>query len=1491
MSYISDALSLTTHRGIGLLRSATRRLKLSVAPSPALDADIAFLRVAGRFDANWYLQRYPDVAEAGIDPVEHYVRCGSAEGRLPCEGFDALRYTQEHPEVTPDGINPYRHYLEHGAAAARAELPVSKGDLQRITDAEVVAQSAVFDREGYLAAYPSVANAGVDPVLHYLKYGAKEGRNPCSLFDTRYYLKTYPDVAKAQVNPLVHFCRAGFKELRNPHPDFDTAWYVIIHLAGNPDGINPLAHYLNEGRREGLSTRAATPMLPAEHQQLRDACDAIVEAAIVDAATCLRLAHALEKRKSIALAEKLCRCALSKQWNDAETHARLAALLSRQRKWWQAADTWQEAIKGDEARSEWWFKLGEAHEEMHRFDVAAVALSRAVAIKPKNEKWWYRLGYAAEKAGQLKLASTAYAEAIKLDPGSGAGRFGVGVFHQARGYWPDATIAYEKRLRELPLDAELHYRLGMAHDRCYRWDAALASYRRALSLNPLGKAYWHYRCGFVLERMGCWNEAAQAYAGAIRLSEKPIAYWHYRRAYVLAEAGQHAAACLGHIAQRKDAFVDGRPYPHAAPRAVGSQEAAAQEVTEPEDGETSNEAAFQAYMAELDVEPLIREVVAADTTDASIRYRLGGVLENKEDWAGAARAYADALDRSAIYQPKWFYRLGFALFQAGQFEEACRAFRQTYIIQRAAGIDSTALAKAHPAEVLPATYVEYMENLPIRDDVIVYESHIGKQVSCNPLAIFKYLVNHPDYQSLLHVWVVNDPARVPDDLRKYPNVVFAPRPSDLYLRYLATAKYLVNNTVFPQYFVRRDGQKFLATWHGTPLKTLGKQQQYKFQDHKRAQRNFLQATHIISPNPHTTGVLFDSYDIRHTMGGKLAETGYPRIDLTLNASEARRAEIRAQLGVDGKRPVVLYAPTWRGTLETVSYEVDKAKADLQLLATRHDCDIVFRGHHLMEKVFDADEAMGCIVAPATLDTNELLSAVDVLITDYSSIFFDFLPTGRPVLYYTYDLEEYSRERGMYFSMDEMPGYKCHDVEALSQALDKALGGQLADAQHRTVAQSRFNAHDDGRATERVVDFFFNDAATCVVDPGSGAGKRLLMHGGGFQPNGITTSFLNLTKHIDRSRLHITVPISSGAMEFDRTARSLFERLPEDVAVVSRHGPVPMTWEERWLRTKYETARYEFNDEQMAVIKGIFAREYRRIFGTAQFDTVITFSGYDAFWASVLNLGADVARKVIYLHSDIRDEYVARFPELMRMLRLYRHADVLACVCEQSRIANTEKLAGWLDIPPEKFISSENVQDPERILALADEEIEEADAGLFGAGPVFINMGRMSVEKDQAKLIRAFARLAAEDEQPTLLLLGDGPLRGELEALVEQLGMAERIHVLGFRTNPYPYLRRSDCFVLSSNHEAKTMSLIESLILGLPFVATDISGNADVKHMFPTYFVDNSEQGLLDGMRDFLNGALPKPSFDWHLHQVNALGQFYSRVVGMEADEAPSGDGL
>jgi CDP-glycerol glycerophosphotransferase len=1423
-------------------------------------ADVAFINASGQFDRPGYLQRYPDVARDGIDPVLHYVLRGALEGRNPTTWFDTDFYLRNYPDIATSGTNPFRHFIEHGKGEGRAPAPAAPK-----------AKSVVAKVDDAIAN-----NQEIELIRH------------SGFFDPAWYLKKNPDVASVGMSPLRHFTRYGWKELRDPSPQFNMAWYWLTQQAQAGIEGNPLAHYLT--RTDAIPKRnllrPAGKLTGEDKKVLVDTCAQLLPRDDLGFETLSRISRALIGLSNWELAEDALRKVVELAWNTAAWHCRLAKVLARRGLWWQAVESLERAVELDPSHAEWYFWLGEAQEQMNRFALAAQAFGKCVELEPARALGHYRLGYCLERSGQAQQAESAYAKAIELRKNERASRLGIGYFHQERGRWDEAAAAYAKRASAPPLDALVHYSLGMAYDQCYRWDEAVKAYRTALSLDPVGTPYWHYRYGFVLERQQRWMEASRAYGAASQLSTREMPDWRYRQGYVLAEAGCHELACLAFLGTRRLQTVDGQPY---VPDSRLAAAAAAAMIDTPNPASNASErAGLAAYLESFGAEVSLNKALAEDFTDAQAHYRLGEARELKRDWDSAARAYADAVARNDSHNPGWYYRLGFALFRAGRFEEAVQAFRQTSIIQKPYGMSMKGLAAGSGSLKLATHYAEYLETLPIQDKVIMYESHLGKLASCNPLAMFRHLSVHPDYQSYLHVWTIDDANNVPADMRRMPNVAIVTRQSDLYVRYVATAKYFINNSILPQYFVRRPEQKYLATWHGTPLKTLGKQQQYKFQEHKRAQRNFLQATHIISPNPHTTDVLFDSYDLRPIMGGKLAETGYPRIDLTLNASERRREEIRKAVGVAGGRPVVLYAPTWRGTLETVSYEVERAKSDIARLAESHDCDIIFRGHHLIEQYFQVDDSMGCVVAPAAIDTNELLSIVDVLVTDYSSIFFDFLPTGRPVIYYIYDQEEYERERGLYFSMDEMPGFKCHDLDSLNAALAQALQGQIPDRPQYVQSQRRFNCHDDGDATKRVVDFFFHDDSSFVVDPGPRAPVSLLMQSGGLKRNGITTSFLNLLKAIDRSVAHVTVAISPDVIEFDPEARDSFDRIPRDVAIVARHGLMPMTWEERWLRERFESGHVELNDEQMSIIRHLFDREFRRVFGAARFDVAASFSGYDGLWASILNLCRAAFRKVIYLHNDMVDEYVEKFPRLMQIFRLYHYCDKLVCVCDESNHVNREKLSGLIGIPKDKFTTSENVQDPERIVELSAEAIQAQDEHLFAGGPVFINMARLSVEKDHAKLIRAFSRVSDSHPSARLLILGVGPLEAALRELVRQLGLTDRVHLLGLRSNPYAYLRRSHCFVLSSNHEARCMSLMEALIVGMPCVATDISGNRDIKKDFPEYFFENSEDGLVEGMQRYLAGNLPPSAFDWKKYQNEALRQFESRVLNVVKPPQPTG---
>ncbi|MDE4915345.1 glycosyltransferase [Methylobacterium sp. 092160098-2] len=210
------------------------------------------------FDPVGYLAQNSDVAEAGIDPLTHYLTSGRAEGRPPSSLFDPAWYLAQNPDVAEAGIDPLTHYLTNGRAERRAPSPL-------------------FDPAWYLAQNPDVAEAGIDPLTHYLTSGRAEGRAPSPLFDPAWYLAQNSDVAEAGIDPLTHYLTSGRAEGRAPSPLFDPVWY----LAQNPDvaeaGIDPLTHYLTSGRAEGRApSQPPTPTLDEQVTHPLETSEAIL---------------------------------------------------------------------------------------------------------------------------------------------------------------------------------------------------------------------------------------------------------------------------------------------------------------------------------------------------------------------------------------------------------------------------------------------------------------------------------------------------------------------------------------------------------------------------------------------------------------------------------------------------------------------------------------------------------------------------------------------------------------------------------------------------------------------------------------------------------------------------------------------------------------------------------------------------------------------------------------------------------------------------------------------------------------------------------------------------------------------------------------------------------------------------------------------------------------------------------------------------------------
>lgn len=219
---------------------------------------------SGFFDPNWYLARYPDVAEAGLDPLAHFVAHGGAEGRKPGPGFDSRWYMDRYSDVRSSGMNPLVHFILRGEGREplkRIGLKGVKTNEADFTDAAEILQSPLFDASGYARKNLDENQPPAVAALHYLKIGALNGEPASPDFDSAAYLRAYSDVAEARMNPLLHFIRHGAAEGRRAFTTQEAAREVILFKPRqlrpeSPPTITPAYDWLSSRTLKGRPGRA-----------------------------------------------------------------------------------------------------------------------------------------------------------------------------------------------------------------------------------------------------------------------------------------------------------------------------------------------------------------------------------------------------------------------------------------------------------------------------------------------------------------------------------------------------------------------------------------------------------------------------------------------------------------------------------------------------------------------------------------------------------------------------------------------------------------------------------------------------------------------------------------------------------------------------------------------------------------------------------------------------------------------------------------------------------------------------------------------------------------------------------------------------------------------------------------------------------------------------------------------------------------------------------
>lgn len=775
-----------------------------------------------------------------------------------------------------------------------------------------------------------------------------------------------------------------------------------------------------------------------------------------------------------------------------------------------------------------------------------------------------------------------------------------------------------------------------------------------------------------------------------------------------------------------------------------------------------------------------------------------------------------------------------------------------------------------------ATYTYYYETLKIQEKTILYETFHGRLMSCNPYAIFKFLLQDERFKDFTHIWVIGSSNYIKPEYRKLKNLICVKRESDLYLRYLASAKYLINNTTFPYYFIRKTRQFYLNTWHGTALKSLGKYIQTSFMEHSNTQRNFLQTTHIANPNDFMQKVLLEDYDIAEIYSGKALVSGYSRIDLTLQ--ETNKQKLKEHFGIKEGEKVLLYAPTYRGFFGQAEFEYATITKLLQELSVM-PFKILFKGHYETLKYIEKEDLRICDANDREIDTNELLSIVDILITDYSSIAFDFMPLDRPILYYVYDYAQYKKERGVYFSFEELGLEYCESLEEVKALLSNT---KFLSAKNRYAhLKERFFPLEDGNATKRVVDFFFFDRYdSSRLYQAHSQKPKILMFQGHFMANGIGSAFVNLIEHTSKDYDYF-ISVNGGSIGAFPERVAILDTIKDKVQILPAVGTPNLTIEEKWLLGGEFVGQR--NTEQESIMQKAWEREWRRVYGESKFDKIVNYDGYNLYWSFLYAYAPTQAQKYIFCHNDMQGEFYKRFPQIEGIFYLYKRFDKIFSVSSATNEQNRENLSDKYGIAKEKFHTLHNFINPKRVLELAEIPLEPSvEQKYFKEGyKVFINLARLSIEKDQTSLIKAFAKALKKDSKLLLLILGEGPMRPQIESLIASLKLKNKVFLLGYQPNPYNFLKKADFFALSSEHEGLPLVLAEAMILKRPILCTDFACARDFLGAHDEYglVVPRGEEGIYQGMQRFLESPPTFKEFDSEMYNQKLLKQYHEILEG------------
>jgi len=446
--------------------------------------------------------------------------------------------------------------------------------------------------------------------------------------------------------------------------------------------------------------------------------------------------------------------------------------------WWYVVDIFETllALKYDFNRG-LYLEYLDVLEKMKRYESAVLIYNKINDLSPLTSDESFSCACAYLEINNFTKADYFFSQAITLDSDKNSQKFGIGIFYEQQGDWVSALSSYKNFFTNKVLDTEMKCKLAQAYERCYDWENAKIVYLDAIFSSSKSIDFYH-RLGMVQERLGEYEDAIESYSMATFRESENISLFYYRLGYLLDKTKQYKEASIAFLLMRKKSL----PLEAKKNKKVISK----------------NREVLSVY------------IVQQDLTKSVSWKKIAEKSEKLECWNIAEEAYKEYLYREEKAVLDIYFSLGYVLVCQKKYQEASRAFKEQYILQDMYGWYATTYQKNKTLQER-VNYTEYYERFNIEEKFILYEYNQGEQINGLPYDIYKQLREDVNFDEYQHIWVLNDKESIPPRLKNITNIVFIKYNSDLYKRYLARAKYLVNNLTFPKYFIRKEGQRYLNT--------------------------------------------------------------------------------------------------------------------------------------------------------------------------------------------------------------------------------------------------------------------------------------------------------------------------------------------------------------------------------------------------------------------------------------------------------------------------------------------------------------------------------------------------------------------------------------------------------------------------------------------------------------------------------------------------------